>query len=160
LGYALLADSDDEADIRALLHELAEAVSSPEPVANVMFRANVLRERFDEMLAPDVRVSVPEVGPLPSDHRALALAAARFQVGFGSFLVELDDLSVTVTEEAASGPPSDRAPSARARGPAVLTRTEDGHRETREVRFALVKKAGARRFGNWAVTAIRAEGVR
>lgn len=153
LGYALLTDSDDEADIRALLHDLAQTVSSSEPIANVAFRASFLRERFEEALAPDVRVDVPEVGRLPSDHQGLALAAARFHVAFGTFLVDLDDLSVTL----ADGPSSTSPPSARAQGRATLTRTGDGSRETRKVHFMLVKQSGARRFGKWAVSAIRVE---
>lgn len=152
----MLADSDDEAHIRALLHELAQTVSSSEPIANVAFRASFLRERFEEMLAPNVRVDVPEVGRLPSDHRGLALAAARVQVAFGTFLVDLDDLSVTL----ADGPSSSSPPSARARGMATLTSTGEGHRQTREVDFTLVKESGARRFGKWSVATIRVKDAR
>lgn len=147
LGYALLADSGDEAEIRKLLEDLAEAVSSPEPITNVAFRASYLRDRFEETLAPNVRIDVPEVGRLPSDHRALALAAARVQVGLGAFLVNLDDVSITVGDDSSGSSPR----SATARGTAILTGSgSGGRRETREVLFTLVEQSGS-----WSISAVQ-----
>lgn len=151
VGYAVLAGPSDEERIRGQLQALAHAVSSSEPVSNVVFRASYLRERFEEVLAPDVHIDVPEVGSLPSDHKSLALATARVQTGFGVFQVEIGELDIEV---GASGgnQPSGASPeeSATARGRVELTATGSlGREEERDVVFHLAKQSGT-----WLVTAI------
>lgn len=173
VGYAVLAQPSDEERIRGQLEALAEAVSSPEPVTNVVFRANYLKERFDELLTADVHVDVPEVGSLPSDHRGLALAAARVQTGIGVFDVTLGSLDIDVgveepgkhavekgVEEAVDGAARDERADEGARGAAVgdaavargrvKVAGSSYRREERDVVFALRKDGGT-----WRVSSVR-----
>lgn len=145
LGYALLAAPTDEERIEERLHALTAAVSSREPVANVLFRASYLREQFEDYLAPSVQVSVPELGRLPSDHRSLALATAQVQSGMGRFEVALSSVQVRVER--------DRSPlQATVRARADLSAEGRGLRsESRAVRFGLAKEGGT-----WRVTRIEA----
>jgi len=160
VGYAVLARPSDEERIRGQLEALAEAVSSPEPVTNVVFRANYLKERFDELLTPDVRVEVPEVGSLPSGPRALALAAARVQTGLGVFDVTLGSLDIEMGVDeggdgTARGERTDARNAARTADAALARgRVKVGgssyRREERDVVFALRKDGST-----WRVSSVR-----
>jgi ribosomal protein S28E/S33 len=148
LAYAIWAAPTDEERIEQQLHGLARVVSSPEPVGNVVFRAATLREGFDEFLAPGVSIQVAEFGGFPGDHRALALAVARVQSGFGRFEVELSEIEVDVVPGADPG---------RARARAVASLVREGsvlQEETREVAFELSEDSGA-----WRVTRVVAAGA-
>lgn len=149
LAYAFLSAPTPEERIRERLHDLARVVSSSEPVGNVVFRAAAIREGFDELLAPGIRVQVSELGSLPGDFRALSLAVARVQSGFGRFEVQLSDIDVDVAGDA-------QPKTARAR--AVASLLGEGsvlRQETRDVVFELSEESGT-----WLVTRIVADGPR
>lgn len=92
----LMGESDDE-KIRALLNQLARAVSFDDTPGNPILFASRLAETFSALLSEPVEISVPEASPeLPTDPSQLALLGAEFLSRFASFRVSFEDVDIDV----------------------------------------------------------------
>ena len=141
--YALLLRPSDEDRIRERLDRLASAVGVREDETNPVARGTRLGGELGELFAPEVPVSIPELG---GDRRELAAAATQAGAYYRSADVSFG--SVTVRVE-----PGRTAASASAT--ATLAGIERGggeRRDTREVSFEL-----ERIDGDWRITALRVE---
>jgi hypothetical protein len=136
IGYALFFRRGDDEKIRRKITDLAEAVRMTEGETNVVVRGGRIQSAFSEIFAKDVRVVIPDLGPLGSTRKELAGVAAQTGLRFQSAEVSFDGVSVAIE-------PSKTAASASANG--TFTGFEHGsgiRRETRKVEFRFDKIDG------------------
>lgn len=142
VGWALFARETDEEAIRRRLDALAAAVAI-EPEEGVVARALRVKEGVEESVAPEARVSIPEIGER-LDREQLVGAAVQAGQRWRAGHVVLDGVQIAMRGDGA----------ARVEATARLEGTSGGEprSDAREVAIEL-----ARRDGAWIVTAIDVE---
>jgi hypothetical protein len=61
VGFAIFSRKTDEEQIRERLERLARSVRVETPDENPIFRAKRLKDEFDELFSPNVKVDIPEL---------------------------------------------------------------------------------------------------
>lgn len=132
LLYALFAKKSDEELIREQLDRLARVVRVSAPDENPIFRGKRMKDEFQTLFVPNVRVDISELSSMSSGRDELVGVATRAGTVYRSAEVEIHPDSV---ELIASGT------SARVRGSASITgdRGQGPERDTRDVTFGLSK---------------------
>jgi ketosteroid isomerase-like protein len=130
--YALLARKSDEELIRDQLDLLATTVRVSGPDENPIFRGKRMKDRFEALFTPNVRVDVAELTPISSGRAELVGVATRAGSVFRTADVEISADSV---ELIAGGT------SAKVSGSATLIgdRGSGPERDERKVSFGLSK---------------------
>jgi hypothetical protein len=147
LVYAVFLRPSEEDRIRRQLGALSEAVRVGPGDQNPVVRAARIQKAFGRILAPRVRVDVPELGEPSQDRDALAGVAMSVGGGLGSLEVGFDRVRVEIDR---TGQKADVIA-----GVVVNAVELDGqaHREGREVTLRLDKIEG-----EWRITAAAARG--
>lgn len=91
--YSIFAADSPEEQIRHTLDRLERAASFAEPGGNLLVMTGELNEKFKEVFAKEVRVSIPELTSLRSGRRELAAVAARARLSYDAV-----DLRLSVDE--------------------------------------------------------------
>ncbi|MCK6536920.1 MAG: nuclear transport factor 2 family protein [Polyangiaceae bacterium] len=142
--YALLARKSDEELIRDQLDLLATTVRVSGPDENPIFRGKRMKDRFETLFTPNVRVDIAELTPIASGRAELVGVATRAGSVFRTADVEISADSV---ELIAGGT------SAKVSGSATLVgdRGSGPERDERKVSFGLSKTQDGWRIDSVAV---------
>lgn len=142
--YALLARKSDEELIRDQLDLLATTVRVSGPDENPIFRGKRMKDRFETLFTPNVRVDIAELTPIASGRAELVGVATRAGSVFRTADVEISADSV---ELIAGGT------SAKVSGSATLVgdRGSGPERDERKVSFGLSKTQDGWRVDSVAV---------
>ena len=142
--YALLARKSDEELIRDQLDLLATTVRVSGPDENPIFRGKRMKDRFETLFTPNVRVDIGELTPIASGRAELVGVATRAGSVFRTADVEISADSV---ELIAGGT------SAKVSGSATLVgdRGSGPERDERKVSFGLSKTQDGWRIDSVAV---------
>lgn len=142
--YALLARKSDEELIRDQLDLLATTVRVSGPDENPIFRGKRMKDRFETLFTPNVRVDIAELTPISSGRAELVGVATRAGTIFRTAEVEISADSV---ELIAGGT------SAKVSGSATLVgdRGSGPERDERKVSFGLSKTQDGWRIDSVAV---------
>lgn len=105
LVYALFSAETEEEKMRRVLNELATAVSFHEPIENPLVHGARLQKNLEELVAQPLQVELKEAfSQLPSEPRALALAASQALLPYGALHVSYKKLELhTEAPYSASG---------------------------------------------------------
>ena len=142
--YALLARKSDEELIRDQLDLLATTVRVSGPDENPIFRGKRMKDRFETLFTPNVRVDIAELTPIASGRAELVGVATRAGSVFRTADVEISADSV----ELIAGGTSDKVS-----GSATLVgdRGSGPERDERKVSFGLSKTQDGWRVDSVAV---------
>lgn len=144
LLYAVFAKKSDEELIRDQLDLLATTVRVSGPDENPIFRGKRMKDRFETLFTPNVRVDIAELTPISSGRAELVGVATRAGTVFRTADVEVSADSV---ELIAGGT------SAKVSGSATLVgdRGSGPERDERKVSFGLSKTQDGWRIDSVAV---------
>lgn len=142
--YAVFSKKSDEELIRDQLDRLATTVRVSGPDENPIFRGTRMKDAFETLFVPNVRVDVSELTPISSGRAELVGVATRAGTLFRSAEVEI---SADRVELIAGGT------SAKVSGSATLVgdRGSGPERDERKVSFGFVKTNDGWRIDSVAV---------
>jgi len=131
-GFAIFSRKSDEELIREKLERLAHAVRVEAPDENPVFRAKRLKDEFDELFSPRVKVTIPELSGFASSREDLVALGTRAGSTYRHAEVDLTKVDITLD-------------SAKKNAKAEVTARLDAdrgnglERDERQVSFALSK---------------------
>lgn len=145
VGYALLSRDTDEERIRARLDQLTTAVRVDRG-ENALARGARVRRAFDEVLARDVVMRIPDMPDPEPGRSALLVLAMHAGQRYRTAEVELSDTSIRL--DAARN-------AANVKSEATLTATDPSglHRQNRHVLFRFTRTADGWRVSSIQVSA-------
>jgi hypothetical protein len=93
-GFAIFSRKSDEELIREKLERLAHAVGVESADENPVFRAKRLKDEFDELLSPNVKVEVPELAGFATSRTDLVGLATRAGSTYRHAEIELKRVNI------------------------------------------------------------------